>query len=284
MIFAPTLWNVPTRSRPASPASSALMSAFAARSRAWIASAWRSRIWPASVSEIGRGPARTLDEAQPDDALERRDLLRDGRLRVAEPLGRAPERALVGDRLERDEMPEVEPEPAISFHDRKVAASRRLIVRPRGSIGRYAPARDDRRSAGRSAFARARCAARRSTSSSSRSCSAGSATRRRRRRSRSSSRSRRRRARRSSTCGSTRTLSGACMRCLGFAELERRRARARVPRSPTRPPRTSCTPTTSSTTTSSSARGRATRSRSSSRTRSSAGRTAPGSARSAGRT
>ena len=32
------------------------MSALAARSRAWIASACRSRICPASVSEIGRGP------------------------------------------------------------------------------------------------------------------------------------------------------------------------------------------------------------------------------------
>ena len=56
MILAPTLWNVPTRSRPASPASSALMSAFAASSLAWIASACLSRIRPASVSEIGRGP------------------------------------------------------------------------------------------------------------------------------------------------------------------------------------------------------------------------------------
>ena len=62
----------------------------------------------------------TLDEAEPDDALERRDLLRDGRLRVAEALGGAPERALVGDRLQRDEVAEVEAVPAISFHDRMV--------------------------------------------------------------------------------------------------------------------------------------------------------------------
>ena len=65
MIFAPTLWNVPTRSRPA---------------------------------------------------------LGDRRLRVAELLGRPPEGALVGDRLQLDQMAKVEPEPAISFHDRKVPA------------------------------------------------------------------------------------------------------------------------------------------------------------------
>ena len=89
MIFAPTLWNVPTRRRPASPASSAAMSALAARSRAWIASAWRRRIWPASVSEIGRGPPGRSMRRSPTMRFERRDLLRDGRLRVAEALGRA---------------------------------------------------------------------------------------------------------------------------------------------------------------------------------------------------
>ena len=66
----------------------------------------------------GPRAARALDQPHPDDALERRDLLRDRRLRVAELLGGPPERALVGDRLERDEMAKIEPEPAISFHDR----------------------------------------------------------------------------------------------------------------------------------------------------------------------
>ena len=75
------------------------------------------------MSEIGPRPAWPLDEAQADDPLERRDLLRDRRLRVAEPLGGLPEGSLVRDRLEGDEMAEVEPEPAISFHDGRLAAS-----------------------------------------------------------------------------------------------------------------------------------------------------------------
>jgi hypothetical protein len=68
--------------------------------------------------------AWALDETEPDDALESRDLLRDGGLRVAETLGGAPERALVGDRLQRDEMAEVEAVPAIRLHDRMVPDQR----------------------------------------------------------------------------------------------------------------------------------------------------------------
>jgi len=98
------------------------MSAFAARSRAWIASACRSRM----LACLGEGDraraARALDQPEADDALERRDLLGDRGLRVPEPLGRPPERALVGDRLQRDEVSEVEPEPAISFDDRNLAS------------------------------------------------------------------------------------------------------------------------------------------------------------------
>ena len=60
-----------------------------------------------------------LDQPEPDDPLERRDLLGDRRLRVAEILGGLAERPLVRDRLERDEMAEIEAEPAISFHDRR---------------------------------------------------------------------------------------------------------------------------------------------------------------------
>ena len=122
MIFAPTLWNVPTRRRPASPASSAAH----VRLRGEEPRLDRVRVPEEDLAGLGERDraraARPLDQAQPDDPLERRDLLRDRRLRVAEPLGGAPEGALVGDRLQRDEMAEVEPEPAISFHDRTVAS------------------------------------------------------------------------------------------------------------------------------------------------------------------
>ena len=124
----------------------------------------------------GTWPARPLDQAQPDDPLERRDLLRDGRLRVAELLGGAPERALVRDRLERDEVSQVEPEPAISFHDRMVHLHQRLLIGaiPAGGAT-LSPWRHSTSVA--CAFAPARCAASGSTSSSSRSCWAVSATR-----------------------------------------------------------------------------------------------------------
>jgi len=58
----------------------------------------------------GDGPwtSGALDQPESDDALERRDLLRNCGLRVAEVLGRLAERALVCDRLEGDEMTEVE--------------------------------------------------------------------------------------------------------------------------------------------------------------------------------
>ena len=78
---------------------------------------------PARLGQRDRPRAAgPLDQPHADDALERRDLLRDRRLRVPELLGGPPERALVRDRLERDEMAKIEPEPAISFHDRTVAA------------------------------------------------------------------------------------------------------------------------------------------------------------------
>jgi hypothetical protein len=66
-------------------------------------------------------PARTLDQPQADDALEGRDLLRDGGLGVAEALGRPAERAFVGDRLERHQVPEIETVPAIRLHDRTLS-------------------------------------------------------------------------------------------------------------------------------------------------------------------
>ena len=68
----------------------------------------------------GSRPPRAIDQLQADDTLERCDLLRDGGLRVPEPIRCAPERSGVGDGLERDEMTEVEPEPTIRFHDRSL--------------------------------------------------------------------------------------------------------------------------------------------------------------------
>ena len=62
--------------------------------------------------------AGPLDELLADDPLERRDLLADRRLRVAEPLGRASERALARERLQGGEVPELDAEPSIRFHDR----------------------------------------------------------------------------------------------------------------------------------------------------------------------
>jgi hypothetical protein len=63
-------------------------------------------------------PARALHELLADDALEGLDLLAHRRLGVAELLGSTPERALVGDRLEGGEMPQLDSEPSISTHDR----------------------------------------------------------------------------------------------------------------------------------------------------------------------
>ena len=61
------------------------------------------------LAGLGEGdparPAGPLDELLPDDALERLDLLAHGRLGVAELLGGAPERALLGHRLKGREMP-----------------------------------------------------------------------------------------------------------------------------------------------------------------------------------
>ena len=63
-------------------------------------------------------PARPLDEPFPDRPLERRDLLADGRLRVAELVRGTAERALFGEGLERRQMADFDAEPTIRFHDR----------------------------------------------------------------------------------------------------------------------------------------------------------------------
>ena len=94
------------------------MSACAAFSRATIASAWPSSSRPASVIATGPRAAGPLDELLADDPLERGDLLADGRLRVAEPARRAAERALLRHRLQRGEVPQLDAEPTIRFHNR----------------------------------------------------------------------------------------------------------------------------------------------------------------------
>ena len=62
--------------------------------------------------------ARPLDELEADRALERRDLLGDGRLRIAEALGRAGEGALLGDGLQGGEVARLDADESISRHDR----------------------------------------------------------------------------------------------------------------------------------------------------------------------
>jgi hypothetical protein len=79
-------WYVATRSVPVSPARSAAMSARA---------------------------AGTLDELLADDSLQRRDLLADSGLRVAELERCTAEGARAGDGLERCEMPHLDAEPAL---------------------------------------------------------------------------------------------------------------------------------------------------------------------------
>ena len=59
----------------------------------------------------GRRTPGPVYEPLADGALERRDLLTDRGLRVPEPAGGAVERALVGDRLEGSQMPELDTEP-----------------------------------------------------------------------------------------------------------------------------------------------------------------------------
>ena len=67
----------------------------------------------------GRGPPGRVEQLLADDLLERRDLLADGGLGVAEALRRAAEGALLRDRLERREVAELNAEPLIEFHDRQ---------------------------------------------------------------------------------------------------------------------------------------------------------------------
>src|SRR4051812_45273949 len=58
-----------------------------------------------------------LEQALPDDLLQGRDLLADGRLGVAEHLGCLRERARLRDRRKRSQMPQIEARPKIAQHD-----------------------------------------------------------------------------------------------------------------------------------------------------------------------
>ena len=53
-------------------------------------------------------PARAIEHGSTDRPLERGDLLADGGLGVAEPLGRAPERAFGGDGVEGEQVAQLE--------------------------------------------------------------------------------------------------------------------------------------------------------------------------------
>ena len=64
------------------------------------------------LGQLDRAHARrSRDERHADDALERAQLLADRRLRVAEPHGGATHRALARNRLERRQVPQIEPGP-----------------------------------------------------------------------------------------------------------------------------------------------------------------------------
>ncbi len=68
-------------------------------------------------------PSGALDELHADGALERGDLLRDGRLRVPELLRRAREAARLGNGAQRLQMADLDPGVSISRHDRIEAQS-----------------------------------------------------------------------------------------------------------------------------------------------------------------
>jgi hypothetical protein len=73
---------------------------------------------PARIRQRHRArAARPLDQLRTDQSLQGRDLLRDRRLGVAEAFRGAAEARLLGDRLERGQMTQFDPEPSIEFHD-----------------------------------------------------------------------------------------------------------------------------------------------------------------------
>ena len=73
----------------------------------------------ACLGELDRAPSRRArHERHADDPLERLQLLADGRLRIAQADGRAADRSLARDRLERGEMAQIETGPFRKRGDR----------------------------------------------------------------------------------------------------------------------------------------------------------------------
>ena len=77
-------------------------------------SAWRSSSAPASVGPSGAAAGAALEQAHPDDPLERADLLAQRGLRVAEARRGARERALLDDGVERREVAQLDAQQPIS--------------------------------------------------------------------------------------------------------------------------------------------------------------------------
>jgi hypothetical protein len=67
----------------------------------------------------GPRAAGALDQPRPDEALERRDLLADGRLRVPQRRRGPAERAVLGNRLQRRKVTQLDSQPSIRFRNGK---------------------------------------------------------------------------------------------------------------------------------------------------------------------
>ena len=78
--------------------------------------------------------ARAVDQALPDERLERRDLMADRRLDVAEPLGRPPERSLTRHRIESHQMTQLDADPPIPRHTSCDERLRGRTVRSRPNV------------------------------------------------------------------------------------------------------------------------------------------------------
>ena len=73
---------------------------------------------PAGLGQLdGPRAAWALDQARANQSLERRDLLTDRRLGVSQGGGGPPERAVLGNRLKRSQVAELNSQPLIRFHN-----------------------------------------------------------------------------------------------------------------------------------------------------------------------